>query len=189
LQPGRTQQQSPTAASPERYVQCFLNSMQFYKRSIKKNSTGLKLLLIAIVCAILYSFFFHNYNLGYFSFVAFIFCSLFTFTGFEVSIDHFIIERHYFYSLIRKEWRFDRNANTKIIPFGLPFGYKDDVTFAEAETAVGCLLSIILFFTAKPKITHKRFTIEVCNKNGKIVKSVSLFLTEEEFNLIEKKAS
>lgn len=158
-------------------------TMLVYKRSNIKNSIGLKVLFLALIGAFGMAINFNQDNLGYLVVVIFIFCSLIKFTGFEVSQHSMKVKRYYFYSLFEKTAIFQRNRTTTITPFGLPFGSEGDISFPNADTEVGCLLSMISFFVPKPKISHRRFTIEMRDNSNNIVKSSSLMLNEEEYNL------
>lgn len=159
--------------------------MILYKRPIRKKQSVLTILFIILLSAILYASISQNHNLLYFAIVAFIFCSLFSYTGFEVSLSQIFVRNYYFYGFIRKKSEFDRNEKLVITTFGLPFGQEDEATFTEGETAVGCLLSIALFFTYKPKITQRRFKIEQRNQFGAIIHSANVLLNEEEYDLIK----
>ena len=162
--------------------------MLFYKRPIDNKLLTLKILLTALVGSIVFSIWTGIINLTYFSSISFIFCSLITLKGFEVDLESILVEKYYFYGLIRRKTTFLKKNKIKISSFGLDFGQNVDIKFDDAESPAGCLLSLVPFLISKNKISLKPFTIETFSQGGEVLLKADILLTEEEYNLLKKES-
>jgi hypothetical protein len=159
--------------------------MIIYKRYIDKKLLILRLTFFILGTISFFAFKSHYDNLGYFITVVLITLSIIVVKDFIVLIDSFLISKYYFFGLIKRTWRFDKDENIKISSFGSDFGQEGDIPdIDQTASGLGCLFSIFSVF-APPKITNREFKIEKFDEINNLLNRVHILLDKPEYEFLQ----
>lgn len=164
--------------------------MNIYKRPIEAKLTSLRVLLFLYLLKGILVFLEKWENAGYVLAIAFLFSNLIVVKDFRYSIGSFTVVKYYFFGLIPIRWKFVKGEQIEIKSDGGGFSGEPDLPLSyEDPYGLGALYGCLYPAIAKPKIGAINFTIRKKDDSGKTLEQVSLFITQEEYRLVQLVAS
>lgn len=158
--------------------------MNIYKRPIKAKLASLWILFLVYLLLGTVVFLEKWGNAGYVLAIAFLFSNLIVVKDFRYSIGSFTVVKHYLFGLLPVTWKFEKDEKIELRSDGSSFAGEPDLPLSyEDPFGLGALYGCLYPAIASPKTGAVKFTILKTDDAGKPVEQVSLFLTEEEYNL------